>query len=80
MLCLLQFVAPVYGQNKKAELTNEKKKLEQEIAQQRALLKKTQKSKNASLREIQLIKSTASKGRSKPTAGKSPNWKTGSKC
>ena len=61
MLCLLQFVVPVYGQNKKAELTNEKKKLEQEIAQQRALLKKTQKSKNASLREIQLISSQVKK-------------------
>ncbi|MBR4492818.1 MAG: peptidoglycan DD-metalloendopeptidase family protein [Bacteroidales bacterium] len=61
MLCLLQFVVPVYGQNKKAELTNEKKKLEQEIAQQRALLKKTQKNKNASLREIQLISSQVKK-------------------
>lgn len=50
-----------YGQNKKTELTNEKKKLEQEIAQQRALLKQTQKSKKASLREVQLISSQVKK-------------------
>ena len=61
ILCLFYLLTPVCGQNKKAELTNEKKKLEQEIAQQRALLKKTQKNKNASLREIQLISSQVKK-------------------
>ena len=61
ILCLFYLLTPVCGQNKKAELTNEKKKLEQEIAQQRALLKKTQKNKHASLREIQLISSQVKK-------------------
>ena len=61
LLCLFNLLAPVYGQSKKSELTNEKKKLEQEIAQQRALLKQTQKSKKASLREIQLISSQVKK-------------------
>ncbi|MBP5413091.1 MAG: peptidoglycan DD-metalloendopeptidase family protein [Bacteroidales bacterium] len=44
----------VFGQSK-AALTNEKKKLEQEIAAQKKLLAATQKNKNLSLREIQLI-------------------------
>ena len=61
VICLFQLVTPLYGQNKKAELTNEKKKLEQEIAQQRALLKQTQKNRKASLREMQLISSQVKK-------------------
>ncbi len=39
----------------KASLTKEKQKLEKEIAEQKKLLATTQKNKNASLREIQLI-------------------------
>lgn len=46
--------ATAFGQSK-AALTSEKKKLEQEIAAQKKLLAATQKSKNHSLREIQLI-------------------------
>lgn len=61
IICFLSISAFSYGQTKKAELTNEKKKLEQEIAQQRALLKQTQKSKKASLREVQLITSQVKK-------------------
>ncbi len=61
ILCFLGTSALSFGQNKKAELTNEKKKLEQEIAQQRALLKQTQKTKKASLKEIQLINSQVKK-------------------
>lgn len=61
VICLFQLVTPIYGQSKKAELTNEKKKLEQEIAQQRALLKQTQKNRKASLREMQLISSQVKK-------------------
>ena len=61
VICLFQLFTPLYGQNKKAELTNEKKKLEQEIAQQRALLKQTQKNRKASLREMQLISSQVKK-------------------
>ncbi|MBO4281707.1 MAG: peptidoglycan DD-metalloendopeptidase family protein [Bacteroidales bacterium] len=59
--CAIAFSFPLYGQSKKTELTKEKKKLEQEIAQQRALLKQTQKTKKASLREIQLINSQVKK-------------------
>ena len=61
IICFLGMSGVVTGQSKKAELTSEKKKLEQEIAQQRALLKQTQKSKKASLREVQLISSQVKK-------------------
>lgn len=61
IICFLGMSGVATGQSKKAELTNEKKKLEQEIAQQRALLKQTQKSKKASLREVQLISSQVKK-------------------
>ena len=45
----------VVGQDNKSKLTNEKKQLEKEIAQQKKLLETTQKSKTTSLRDIQLI-------------------------
>ena len=61
IICFLGMSGIATGQSKKAELTSEKKKLEQEIAQQRALLKQTQKSKKASLREVQLISSQVKK-------------------
>ena len=43
------------GQDNQSKLTNEKKQLEKEIAQQKKLLETTKKSKTASLRDIQLI-------------------------
>lgn len=61
IICFLGVSVYTSGQSKKTELTREKKKLEQEIAQQRALLKKTQNTKKASLREIQLINSQVKK-------------------
>lgn len=61
IFCLFSLLAPVYGQSKKAALTNEKKQLEKEIKQQRELLQQTQKNKKASLREIQLINSQVQK-------------------
>jgi septal ring factor EnvC (AmiA/AmiB activator) len=45
----------VFSQTSKTALTNEKKQLEKELAQQKKLLAETRKSKTASLREIQLL-------------------------
>ena len=45
----------VDAQTTKVALTNEKKQLERELAQQKKLLQETQKNKKTSLREIQLI-------------------------
>lgn len=45
----------VYSQTTKSSLSNEKKQLEKELAQQKKLLEETRKSKTTSLREIQLI-------------------------
>jgi len=56
--CFLLFVAvlgSVSGQNTKANLDNEKKKLEKEIKEQKRQLEITKNNKTASLREIQLI-------------------------
>lgn len=61
ILCFFSLITPIYGQSKKAALTNEKKQLEKEIKQQRNLLQQTQKNKKASLREIQLISSQVKK-------------------
>ncbi|MDR0368694.1 MAG: hypothetical protein LBH82_06090, partial [Bacteroidales bacterium] len=43
------------GQNSKTKLTNEKKQLEKEIAEQKRMLEITKKNKTASLKDIQLI-------------------------
>lgn len=43
------------GQNTKTKLANEKKQIEEEIAEQKKLLEATKKNKTASLRDIQLI-------------------------
>ena len=45
----------VVGQNNKTKLSNEKKQLEKEIAQQKKLLETTKKNQTASLRDVQLI-------------------------
>lgn len=45
----------VYSQTTKSSLSNEKKQLEKELAQQKKLLEETRKNKTTSLREIQLI-------------------------
>ncbi len=45
----------VYSQTNKIALTEEKKQLEKELAEQKKLLEETRKNKKASLREIQLI-------------------------
>jgi len=54
VFCFLLFVS-VSGQNTKASLNEEKKKLEKEIKEQKQLLEITKSNKTASLREIQLI-------------------------
>lgn len=52
--CFILFLS-VSGQNTKENLDNEKKKLEQEIKEQKQLLEITKNNKTTSLREIQLI-------------------------
>ncbi|MBO4738225.1 MAG: peptidoglycan DD-metalloendopeptidase family protein [Bacteroidales bacterium] len=54
IVCLLMWAGMANSQTK-ASLTKEKQKLEKEIAEQKKLLATTQKNKDASLREIQLI-------------------------
>lgn len=60
LLCLFfMLICNGFGQTK-ASLSQEKKKLEQEIAEQKKILATTQKNKNLSLREIQVIKNQIS--------------------
>ena len=60
LLCLFfMLIFNGFGQTK-ASLSQEKKKLEQEIAEQKKILATTQKNKNLSLREIQVIKNQIS--------------------
>jgi septal ring factor EnvC (AmiA/AmiB activator) len=61
VLIVLFCLPNVFPQNNKAKLTDEKKQLERSITQQKNLLATTQKKKNASLREIELIKSQITK-------------------
>ncbi|MDR1878175.1 MAG: peptidoglycan DD-metalloendopeptidase family protein [Bacteroidales bacterium] len=56
-LCLVFFSNEISAQNTKTKLSNEKKQLEKEIAEQKRLLETTKKNKTASLQDIQLITS-----------------------